>query len=56
VLLEAMRRRSGGREIGLEHVESVMALLGGLQGGVDVPGCRVELWHGKLVLIQQGAL
>jgi len=57
VLLEAMRRRSGGREIGLEHVESVMALLGGLQGGgIDVPGCRVELRGGKLVLIQQGAL
>ena len=56
VLLEAMRRQSGGREIGLEHVESVLALIAGLQGAVDVPGCRVELRGRKLVLIQQGAL
>jgi tRNA(Ile)-lysidine synthase len=56
VLLQAMRKRAQGREIGLEHVESVLALLGSLHGGVDVPGCRVELRAGKLVLIQQGAL
>jgi tRNA(Ile)-lysidine synthase len=54
VLLDAMRQRAGGREIGLEHVEAVVALLGTGQGGVDVPGCRVELRGGKLVLIQQG--
>jgi tRNA(Ile)-lysidine synthase len=56
VLLHAMRRKAQGREIGLEHVESVLALLGSLHGGVDVPGCRVELRGGKLVLIQQGTL
>jgi hypothetical protein len=54
VLLEAMRKKSAGREIGLEHVESALALLGGLQGGIDVPGCRLELRRGKLVLIPQG--
>jgi len=54
VLLGAMRMQSGGREIGLEHVESVLALVGGLKGGVDVPGCRVELRGRKLVLIQRG--
>jgi tRNA(Ile)-lysidine synthase len=54
VLLEAMRRGAGGREIGLEHVESVVALMGGLNGGVDVPGNRVELRRGKLVFLQQG--
>ena len=54
VLLEAMRRRAGGREIGLEHVEAVLSLVGGAQGGVDVPGSRVELRGGKLVLIQKG--
>jgi tRNA(Ile)-lysidine synthase len=55
VVLETIREHGGGREIGLEHVESVLALLGGLQGGLDLPGCRVELRRGKLVLLQQGA-
>ena len=53
VLLKAMRRSGGEREISLEHVEGVMALLGGAQGGIDVPGTRVELRGRKLVLIQQ---
>jgi len=57
VLLEAMRRAADGREIGLEHVEAVLALLAGGQAGVergvDVPGSRVELRGGKLVLLQQ---
>jgi tRNA(Ile)-lysidine synthase len=56
VLLEAMRRQAGGREIGLEHVEAALGVLAGLTGGVDVPGCRVELRGRKLVLIQQGTL
>jgi hypothetical protein len=51
VLLEAMRRTANGREIGLEHVEAVLALLMGGQGGVDVPGTRVELRGPKLVLV-----
>ena len=54
VLLLAAREHSGGREIGLEHVESIMQLLHGVRGGVDVPGCRVELRREKLVLLQQG--
>lgn len=53
VLLETLRQHGGGREMGLEHVESVLALLAGLQGGVDLPGCRMELRRGKLVLLQQ---
>ena len=57
VLLRAMRAAGGTREIGLEHVESVAALLSAGQGGADVPGTRVELRAGKLVLLQQrGAL
>ena len=56
VLLRAMRAAGGTREIGLEHVEAVAALLNGGQGGVDVPGTRVELRAGKLVLLQQGGL
>jgi tRNA(Ile)-lysidine synthase len=53
VLLRAMRAAGGTREIGLEHVEAVAGLLNGAQGGVDVPGTRVELRGGKLVLLQQ---
>jgi tRNA(Ile)-lysidine synthase len=53
VILEAMRRTADGREIGLDHVEAVLAILGGNRGGVDVPGSRVELRRGKLVLIRQ---
>jgi tRNA(Ile)-lysidine synthase len=57
VLLEAMRRTANGREIGLEHVEAVLALLGGgkagVEGRVDVPGSRVERRGGKLVVVPQ---
>jgi tRNA(Ile)-lysidine synthase len=53
VLLQALRATGRNREIGLEHVEAVTALLNGAQGGVDVPGTRVELRGGKLVLLQQ---
>jgi tRNA(Ile)-lysidine synthase len=54
VLLQALRATGRNREIGLEHVEAVAALLNGARGGVDVPGTRVELRGGKLVLLQQG--
>lgn len=53
VVLEALRLGSGGREVGLEHVERVLAILGGNGGGIDVPGSRMELRRGKLVLIRQ---
>ena len=53
VLLQAMRGLAGTREVGLEHVEAVAALLSGAQGGVDVPGSRAELRRGKLVLLRQ---
>jgi tRNA(Ile)-lysidine synthase len=53
VLLEAMRRSGEGREIGLDHVEAVLAIVGAKRGGIDVPGSRVELRRGKLVLIRQ---
>jgi tRNA(Ile)-lysidine synthase len=53
ILLRALRACAGGREVGLEHVEAAMAVLTGTSGGVDVPGGRVELRRGKLVLIQQ---
>ncbi len=53
VLLRAMRAAAGTHEVGLDHVEAVEALLSRTHGGVDVPGCRVELRGGKLVLLQQ---
>jgi tRNA(Ile)-lysidine synthase len=53
VILRALRKAAGDREVGLEHVEAVTALVGAAEGGVDVPGARVELRRGKLVLIQQ---
>ena len=53
VLLKALRVASGGREVGLDHVEAAAAALEGSAGGADFPGGRVELRRGKLVLIQQ---
>ena len=55
VLRRALRAGAGDREIGLEHVEAAMSVLAGSCGGVDIPGGRVELRRGKLVLIQQRA-
>ena len=53
VLLRALRVAAGGREVALDHVEAAMAALAGTAGGADIPGARVELRRGKLVLIQQ---
>ena len=53
VLLEAMRQAAGGREVGLDHVEAVWAILCGNGRGADLPGSRVELRRGKLVLVRQ---
>jgi tRNA(Ile)-lysidine synthase len=53
ILLKALRGAAGGREIGLDHVEAAMAALAGTAGGADIPGGRVELTRGKLVLVHQ---
>jgi tRNA(Ile)-lysidine synthase len=53
VLLRALRAAAGGREVGLEHIETVTAVLAGGHGGADLPGCRVELHGPTLVLLQQ---
>ena len=55
VLLRALRAAAGGREVGFDHVEAAMAVLAGTAGGADIPGARVELRRGKLVLVQQKA-
>jgi tRNA(Ile)-lysidine synthase len=54
VLLCAMRAASDGREVGLEHVETALEVLAGETSGVDVPGSRLELRRGKLVLHRRG--
>lgn len=50
VLLKGLRIVAEDREIGLEHVETALGVAAGLTGGADVPGGRVELRGGKLVL------
>jgi tRNA(Ile)-lysidine synthase len=55
VLLEAIRTVAGHREVGLEHVEAGLEVLAGGCAGADVPGGRVELRRGQLVLIARGA-
>jgi tRNA(Ile)-lysidine synthase len=51
VILQAMRNRAQGKEIGLEHVQSGIDVLTGLSAAAEVPGSRVELRAGKLVLL-----
>jgi len=52
ILLQALRSRANGREVGLEHVQTAIDVLTGLVGAAEVPGSRVELRGKKLVLIQ----
>ncbi len=55
VLLKALRELAGEREVGLEHVDAALAALDGNCRAAELPGCRVELRRGKLVLVKQGA-
>lgn len=50
IMLRALRMVAIGHEIGLDHVESALGVAAGLTGGADLPGGRVELRRGKLVL------
>ena len=52
VVLVALRLAAPNREIGFEHVESALEVASGESGGVDVPGARVELRRGKMVLLR----
>jgi len=52
VVLAALRLVALNREIGFEHVESALEVASGESGGVDVPGARVELRRGKMVLLR----
>ena len=53
VLLRALRSLAGRREVGLDHIEAALEVLAGQAAAADVPGSRLELRRGKLVLIQQ---
>ena len=54
LLLQVMREASGGREVGLAHVEPALDVLRGDSRGADIPGGRWELRTGTLVLFPQG--
>jgi tRNA(Ile)-lysidine synthase len=54
VLLKALRLCAEEREIGLVHIETALEVLHGTRGGADIPGGRMELRRGKLVLLKQG--
>lgn len=56
VLRVGLSRLAGDREVAQAHVESARAVLHGQSGAVDVPGGRVELSRGILVLIERKAL
>ena len=55
VLLKAIRTLSGSREVGLEHVEAALEVLAGACAGADLPGSRMELRRGKVVLQGNGS-
>lgn len=55
IILNAARTLSRGREVGLEHVEAALEVLAGRSPGADLPGSRVELRRGKLVLVTRDA-
>jgi tRNA(Ile)-lysidine synthase len=53
ILLTAIRSSVPDREFGLDHVEMALAVLEEASAGADVPGCRLELRRGKLVLVKK---
>ena len=55
VLRHGLHSAAGTREIGMEHVEMALDVLEGGCGAAEVPGCRVELRRGKLVLVSNGS-
>ena len=54
IVLAALRLVAPNREVGFEHVESALEVGAGEAAGVDVPGARVELRRGKMVLLRDG--
>lgn len=54
ILRQGLRLNAPDREIGLSHVEIGLDVLEGGCRAADVPGSRVELRSGKLVLLKRG--
>ena len=54
LLLHVMREASGGREVGLAHVELALDVLRGESRAADIPGGRWELRGRTLLLFPQG--
>jgi tRNA(Ile)-lysidine synthase len=50
ILLKALREVANLREVALEHVDAAADILNGSSAGADLPGSRLELRRGKLVL------
>ncbi len=53
LLLTALRHVAGVREVALEHVDAAADILNGSSTGADLPGARLELRRGKLVLLRK---
>ena len=53
MVLAALRLAAPNREIGSDHVEAALEVAAGESAGVDVPGARVELRRGKMVLLRE---
>lgn len=56
VLLTAMKSVAPERQLGLDHVEMALGVLEEASAAADVPGCRLELRRGKLVLSRKPGL
>jgi tRNA(Ile)-lysidine synthase len=55
VLRDALRAVAGGREVTSDHVDSARCVLHGHTGAADIPGGRMELSRGMLVLLERKA-
>ena len=55
LVLRAVRELARGREVSARHVDEALALLAELTPGADIPGGRMELRGGRLVLFDRRA-
>jgi tRNA(Ile)-lysidine synthase len=52
IVLQALRLAAPNREIQSDHVDAALEVAAAQSAGVDLPGARVELRHGKVVLLR----
>lgn len=55
LVLRALRELARGREVGARHVDEAVAILAESGSGADIPGGRMELRAGRLVLFDREA-